>query len=83
MMPPSDPPYELEVSRADFLHAVEIVAGLMGKQPSGVSLQFEDGWLWIESGSGNCQDPGSRDLAANDHRRKIVGPTLGEKYACR
>jgi hypothetical protein len=24
----------------------------MGKQPSGVSLQFEDGWLWIESGAG-------------------------------
>ena len=53
----SDPPYELEVARADLLPAVEIVAGLMGKPPSGVSLRFEDGWLWIESGSGIARTP--------------------------
>jgi hypothetical protein len=53
----SDPPYALEVARADLLPAVEIVAGLMGKQPSGVSLQFEDGWLWIESGAGIAKIP--------------------------
>jgi hypothetical protein len=57
MTPHSDPPYELEISRADLLHAVEIVGGLMGKQPSGVSLQFEDGWLWIESGRGIAKIP--------------------------
>jgi hypothetical protein len=57
MTPNSDPPYELEVGRADLLNAVEIVAGLMGKQPSGVSLQFEDGWLWIESGPGIAKTP--------------------------
>jgi hypothetical protein len=57
MMPPSDPPYELEVARADLTQAVEIVAGLMGKHASGVSLQFEDGWLWIESGAGIAKTP--------------------------
>ena len=57
MTPPSDPPYELEVARADFLQSVEVVAGLMGKKPSGVSLQFEDGWLWIESGAGIAKTP--------------------------
>lgn len=57
MTPHSDPPYDLEISRADLLHAVEIVGGLMGKQPSGVSLQFEDGWLWIESDAGIAKTP--------------------------
>jgi len=57
MIPHSDMPDGLEVSRADLLHAVEIVAGLMGKQPSGVSLQFEYGWLWIESGAGIAKTP--------------------------
>jgi ATP-dependent DNA helicase RecG len=57
MTPRSDPPYELEVARTDFSQAVEIVAGLMGKQASGVSLQFEDGWLWIESGAGIAKTP--------------------------
>lgn len=57
MTPNSDQPYELEVARADLLHAIEIVAGLMGKQSSGVSLQLEDGWLWIESGAGIAKTP--------------------------
>ena len=57
MTPPSDLPYELEVARADFLRAVGVVAGLMGKKPSGVSLQFDDGWLWIESGAGIAKTP--------------------------
>lgn len=57
MIPHSDMPDGLEVSRADLLHAVEIVAGLMGKQPSGASLQFEDGWLYIESGRGIAKTP--------------------------
>jgi hypothetical protein len=29
----------------------------MGKGPSGASLQFEDGWLYIESGSGIVKAP--------------------------
>ena len=57
MTPPPEPPYELEVARADLLQAVRVVAALMGKQPSGVSLQFEDGWLWIESGAGIAKTP--------------------------
>jgi hypothetical protein len=57
MTPQSDLLYELEVARADLSQAVEVVAGLMGKQPSGVSLQFEDGWLWIESGAGIAKTP--------------------------
>jgi hypothetical protein len=65
MTPPSDPPYELEVARADFLQAVEVVAGLMGKKPSGVSLQIEDGWLWIESGAGIAKSVSFRLACAN------------------
>jgi hypothetical protein len=57
MIPHADMRDGLEVSRADLLHAVEIVAGLMGKQPSGASLQFEDGWLYIESGRGIAKTP--------------------------
>ena len=57
MTPHAETPYELEVAPADLLHAVEIVAGLMGKGPSGVSLQFEDGWLYIESGRGIAKTP--------------------------
>jgi hypothetical protein len=57
MTPHSDPPYSLEVARADLIPAVEVVAGLMGKQPSGASLQFEDGWLRIESGAGIAKTP--------------------------
>ena len=57
MMPPSDMLDGLEVARADLLRAVEIVAGLMGKQSSGVSLRFHDGWLWIESGAGIAKTP--------------------------
>ena len=57
MIPHSDMPDGLEVSRADLLHAVEIVAGLMGKGPTGASLQFEDGWLYIESGRGIAKTP--------------------------
>jgi hypothetical protein len=53
----SDPPYELEVARAGLLNAVGIVARVVGKQPSGVSLQFEDGWLRIESGRGIAKTP--------------------------
>jgi len=57
MIPHSDMPDGLEVSRADLIHAVEIVAELMGKGPSGASLQFEDGWLYIESGRGIAKTP--------------------------
>ena len=52
MTPNSEPPHTLQVARADLLHAVEIVAGLMGKKSTGASLRFEDGWLYIESGRG-------------------------------
>ena len=56
-MTPSEPPYELEADRADFTQAVGIVSRLMCKQASGVSLQFEEGWLWIESGAGIAKTP--------------------------
>ena len=57
MTPNTDQPFELEAARADLLHAVEIVAGTMGRKPSGASLQFEDGWLYIESGPGIAKAP--------------------------
>ena len=57
MIPSSEPPDRLEVSRADLSHAVEIVAGLMGKRPSDARLRFEDGWLFIEAGGGIAKAP--------------------------
>ena len=56
MMPPSLPG-GLDVSRADLSHAVEIVAGLMGKRPSGASIRFDDGWMFIEAGGGLAKVP--------------------------
>ena len=57
MMPRAALPGGLEVSRADLTHAVEIVAGLMGKRASGASLRFDDGWLFIEAGGGLAKAP--------------------------
>ncbi len=57
MTPPSDPVDGLDVSRADLSQAVGIVARLMGKRPSGASLRFEDGWLFIEAGSAIAKAP--------------------------
>ena len=57
MIPHSDMPDGLEVSRADLAHAVGIVAGLMRKRPSSASLWFEDGSLNIASGSAIASAP--------------------------
>ena len=50
MNPPSDPVYQLEVSRADLAPALKIVARAIGKRPGDVSLHFEDGSLTIDAG---------------------------------
>jgi hypothetical protein len=49
MMPPSDPRYGLEVSRADLAQALKIVARAIGKRPVDASFRFEDGSLSIEA----------------------------------
>jgi hypothetical protein len=49
MRPPSDPPYELEVSRADLAQALKTVARAIGKHPEDASFRFEDGCLSIEA----------------------------------
>ena len=43
MTPPSDPPYELEVARADLAQALKTVARAIGKQPGDACFRFEDG----------------------------------------
>ena len=54
MIPVSDPVSGLEVSRDDLSKAVGIVAGMIQKWNKGVSLRFEDGWLFIEAGHGHA-----------------------------
>ena len=49
MMPPSDPRYGLEVSRADLAQALKIVARAICKRPGDASFRFEDGCLSIEA----------------------------------
>jgi hypothetical protein len=49
-----DPVDGLEVSRDDLAKTVGIVARLMKKWNKGVSLRFEDGWLFIEAGHGHA-----------------------------
>jgi hypothetical protein len=51
MMPPSDPPYKLEVSRADLAQALKIVARVVAKSPGDASFRFENGRLSIEAGN--------------------------------
>jgi len=48
MMPPPEPPYELEVSRADLAQALKFVVRAIGKRPGDASLSFQDGSLSIE-----------------------------------
>jgi hypothetical protein len=54
MIPVSDPVNGLEVSRDDLSKAVGIVAEMVKKWNKGVSLRFEDGWLFIEAGHGRA-----------------------------
>jgi hypothetical protein len=44
----------LEVSRNDLSRAIGIVSRLVEKWNKGVSLRFEDDWLFIEAGHGNA-----------------------------
>jgi hypothetical protein len=54
MIAASDPVDGLEVSRDDLSKAVGIVSRLVEKWNKGVSLRFEDGWLFIEAGHGHA-----------------------------
>ena len=49
MMPPSESPYELEVSRASLAQALKMVARAIGKRAVDASLRFENGSLSIEA----------------------------------
>jgi hypothetical protein len=49
MMPPSESPYELEVSRASLAQALKMVARLIGKRAGDASLRFENGSLSVEA----------------------------------
>jgi len=52
MIAASDSVDGLEVSRDDLSKAVGIVSRLVEKWNKGVSLRFEDGWLFFEAGHG-------------------------------
>lgn len=54
MIAAPDPVDGLEVSRDDLSKAVGIVSRLVEKWNKGVSLRFEDGWLYIEAGHGHA-----------------------------
>ena len=49
-----DPVDGLEVSHHDLSKAIGIVSRLVEKWNKGVSLRFEDGWLFIEAGHGHA-----------------------------
>jgi hypothetical protein len=49
MMPSSDQPYRLEVSRADLAQALKIVARAIRKGPGDASLRFGEGSLSIDA----------------------------------
>jgi hypothetical protein len=57
MMPPSDPPYGLEVSRADLAQVLKIIARVVAKSPGGASFRFENGCLSIEAGTTGADAP--------------------------
>lgn len=59
MTPPSDRPYELEVSRADLVQALKIIARAIRKYPGDASLRFEGGCLSIEGDSTVADAPAS------------------------
>jgi len=46
---PSDPQYELDVSRGDLAQALKIVARAIGEHPGDASFRFKDGCLSIEA----------------------------------
>jgi hypothetical protein len=49
MMPSSDPPYRLEVSRTDLAQALKIISRAVGKRQGDASFRFHDGRLSIEA----------------------------------
>ena len=57
MTPHSDPPYELEVSRADLAQALKTVVRTIGKRLGDGSLRFENGCLSIEAANTMAETP--------------------------
>jgi hypothetical protein len=57
MMPPSDSPYELEVSRVDLTHALKIVARVVAKSGGDASLRLANSCLSIEAGNTSADVP--------------------------
>lgn len=57
MRQPSDPLYELEVSRADLIQALKIIARVVAKSPVEASFRFESGCLSIEAGETTADAP--------------------------
>jgi hypothetical protein len=50
MIVPSEIKDGLSVAREDLAEALGIVYSMMGRRASGVSLRFDDGWLYIATG---------------------------------
>jgi len=56
-MTPSEPPYELEVSRADLGQALKTVARAIGQNPGDACFRFADGLLFIEASNTSADAP--------------------------
>jgi hypothetical protein len=56
-MMPSDPPYQLEVSRAHLAQVLKIVARAIGKNPGDACFRFADGLLSIEASNTSADAP--------------------------
>jgi hypothetical protein len=50
MIPPSDPPYGLEVGRADLIQALKIIARVLAKSFGEARFRFDNGCLSIAAG---------------------------------
>ena len=77
MTTPPVPTDGLIVARAELAEALGIVAQLMGRRATGVSLRFEDGSLFVSAGSAVAKAPaqGSWPLTI------IVGPSWVRRLA--
>ena len=76
MTPPADPPYELEVSRADLAQALKTVARAIAKHPGDACFRLEDGCLSIEAGN-TAADAPARGTWSRDSGAVEVEPPIG------
>ena len=65
------------VNRAELAQALRIVSRQMGKQVTGATIQFEDGWLSLAAGNAVAKAPGQGCLPLTI----VVGPSWVRRLA--